>query len=186
MAHTSGMTNPRVRRTAGGAFTHTLIWLLIIGAIFAVIHYYTEGALNPNRVPEITGSGEVVLKRDRAGHFSAGGAINGHPVRFLIDTGATQIAVSTQLAERLGLKRGLPIQLMTAAGPARGHMTRLQSVTLASFELRDAAAIIADGLDPNTVLLGMNFLRQLEMVQRGDQLILRSAPQKRSTASETR
>jgi aspartyl protease family protein len=107
-------------------------------------------------------------------------------VRFLIDTGATQIAVSTQLAERLSLKRGLPIQLMTAAGPARGYMTRLQSVTLASFELRDAAAIIADGLDPNTVLLGMNFLRQLEIVQRGDQLILRPAPQKRSSAAETR
>jgi aspartyl protease family protein len=180
------MTKPRLRRTAGGAFLHTLVWLLLIGTIFGVIHFYTEGALNPNRVPEVTGSGEVVLKRDRAGHFSAGGAINGQPVRFLIDTGATQIAVSTQLAERLSLKRGLPIQLMTAAGPARGYMTRLQSVTLASFELRDAAAIIADGLDPNTVLLGMNFLRQLEIVQRGDQLILRPAPQKRSSAAETR
>lgn len=165
------------RRAGGGAILHTLIWLLVIGAIFFVIQFYTEGAFNPNRVPEVTGAGDVVLKRDRSGHFSAGGAINGHPVRFLIDTGATQIAVPAQLAERLSLKRGLPIQLMTAAGPARGYMTRLQSVTLATLELKDAAAIIAEGLDPNTVLLGMNFLRQLEMIQRGDQLILRPPPQ---------
>lgn len=166
------------RRPRGGAVLHTLIWLLVIAALFGVIHLYTDGQLNPNRVPEVTGTGEIVLKRDRAGHFTAGGAINGHPVRFLIDTGATRIAVPTQLAERLGLKRGLPIQLMTAAGPARGYMTRLQTVTLATLELQDAAAIVAEGLDPDTVLLGMNFLRQLEITQRGDELILRPPPQK--------
>lgn len=134
---------------------------------------YTEGELNPNRVPQVTGAGEIVLKRDRAGHFTAGGSINGHPVQFLVDTGASQIAVPRQLAEALGLKRGLPIQLMTAAGPARGHMTRLESVQLATLQLNNAAAIIAEGLDPGTVLLGMNFLRQLEITQRGDELILR-------------
>lgn len=164
------------RFSRGGAFVHTLVWLLVIAALFGVIHVYTEGQVNPNRVPEVTGTGEIVLKRDLAGHFTAGGEINGLPVRFLIDTGATQIAVPTQLADRLGLKRGLPIQLMTAAGPARGYMTRLQSVTLATLELKDAAAIVAEGLDPATVLLGMNFLRQLEITQRGDELILKPLP----------
>jgi aspartyl protease family protein len=134
---------------------------------------YTEGELNPNRVPQVTGAGEIVLKRDRAGHFTAGGQINGQPVQFLVDTGASQIAVPRQLAESLGLKRGLPIQLMTAAGPSRGYMTRLESVELATLRLNDASAIIADGLDPGTVLLGMNFLRQLEITQRGDELILK-------------
>jgi aspartyl protease family protein len=134
---------------------------------------YTEGEFNPNRVPQVTGAGAIVLKRDRAGHFTAGGRINGEPVQFLVDTGASQIAIPPQLAVKLALKRGLPIQLMTAAGPARGYMTRLESVELATLRLDDASAIIAEGLDPGTVLLGMNFLRQLEITQRGDELILK-------------
>jgi aspartyl protease family protein len=157
----------------GGAFAHTLLWIAIVAGVAWLFYGYTEGQFKPNAVPQVTGAGEIVLKRDRAGHFTAGGSINGHPVRFLVDTGASQIAVPPQLAERLALKRGLPIQLMTAAGPARGYMTRLESVQLASLQLNDAAAIIAEGLQPGTVLLGMNFLRQLEITQRGDELILR-------------
>ena len=143
-------------------------------AVVAWLFYgYTEGELNPNRAPQVSGSGEIVLKRNRMGHFTAGGSINGQPVVFLVDTGATQISVPLELAEKLALKRGLPIQLMTAAGPSRGYMTRLESVELASFTLKDASAIIAEGLHAETVLLGMNFLRQLEITQRGDELILR-------------
>jgi aspartyl protease family protein len=160
-------------RERGGTFLHTLVWLVIIAGVTWLFYGYMEGELNPNRVPQVSGSGEIVLKRNRAGHFTAGGAINGHPVVFLVDTGATQIAVPQQLADQLELKRGLPIQLMTAAGPARGYMTRLQSVELASLHLKDASAIIAERLDPEMVLLGMNFLRQLEITQRGDELILR-------------
>jgi aspartyl protease family protein len=157
----------------GGTFLHTLIWLVLMGGVAWLFYGYLEGELNPNRAPQVTGSGEIVLKRNRAGHFVADGSINGYPVTFLVDTGATQIAVPQQLAERLALKRGLPIQLMTAAGPARGYMTRLQTVDLASLHLNDANAIIAEGLDPGMVLLGMNFLRHLEITQRGDELILR-------------
>ena len=160
-------------RVRGGTFLHTVIWLVIVAGVSWLFYAYTEGELNPNRVPQVSGSGEIVLKRNRAGHFTAGGAINGHPVTFLVDTGASQIAVPPQLAQQLDLKRGVPIQLMTAAGPARGYMTRLQSVELASLSLNDASAIIAEGMHPEMVLLGMNFLRQLEITQRGDELILK-------------
>ncbi len=163
-------------RSRGGAVTHILAWVFVIGTGTWMFHAYTEGQFDPNRAPQVTGSGEIVLKRDRAGHFTAGGTINGHRVHFLVDTGATQIAVPAQLAERIGLERGMPIQLMTAAGPARGYATRLDSVRLATLELKDAKAIITEGLQPDTVLLGMNFLRQLEIVQRRDELILRPHP----------
>src|ERR1700754_207769 len=126
----------------GGVFLHTLIWLALIGGVGWLFYGYLANELNPNRAPQVTGSGEIVLKRNRAGHFVAGGAINGHKVTFLVDTGATQIAVPQELADKLGLKRGLPIQLMTAAGPARGYMTRLSSVDLASLHLNDAAAVV--------------------------------------------
>ncbi|HEV7803979.1 MAG TPA: TIGR02281 family clan AA aspartic protease [Burkholderiales bacterium] len=163
-------------RCDGGAVTNILAWLFVIGTMTWMFQAYTEGQFDPNRAPQVTGAGEIVLKRDRAGHFTAGGTINGHPVHFLLDTGATQVAIPAALAERLGLKRGMPIPLMTAAGPARGYATRLESVQLATLELKDAKAIITEGLDADTVLLGMNFLRQLEIVQRRDELILRPHP----------
>ena len=148
-------------------------WLIALAIGTWAFYSYTDGQFNPNRVPQITGTCEVVLKRNRAGYFTAGGTINGHPVQFLLDTGATQIAIPTQLARRLELKLGVPVQLETAAGPARGHTTRLASVRLASLELKDAGAIVAEGLHQDMVLLGMNFLRRLEIVQRGDEMILR-------------
>ena len=160
-------------RPRGGTFRHTLIWLVIMAAVAWLFYGYLEGEANPNRVPHVTGSGEVVLKRNRAGHFVAGGAINGKPVTFLVDTGATQISVPRQLAEELGLERGAPVEIMTAAGPSRGYATRLASVELASLRLQDARAIVAEAMHPDTVLLGMNFLRHLEITQRGDELILK-------------
>lgn len=167
------------RRARGGAGMQVIGWLMAIAALTWFFYGYTDKQFNPNRVPELTGAGEVVLKRNRAGHFTAGGTINGHSVQFLLDTGATQIAIPMQLAQRLKLKLGLEVQLQTAAGPARGYMTRLESVRLASIELKDAAAIVAEGLHPDTVLLGMNFLRRLEIVQRGDEMILRPVNGKR-------
>lgn len=157
----------------GGTFLHTLIWLAVMGGASWLFYGYLQGELNPNRAPQVTGAGEIVLKRNRAGHFVASGAINGRKVTFLVDTGATQIAVPRQLADELDLQRGMPVQLMTAAGPARGHMTRLASVDLATLHLKDANAIVAEGLDPAMVLLGMNFLRHVEITQRGDELTLR-------------
>jgi aspartyl protease family protein len=157
----------------GGTLRHTLVWLLIMAVVAWLFYGYLEGELNPNRVPQVTGSGEVVLKRNRAGHFVASGAINGKPVTFLVDTGATQISVPRQLAEELGLERGAPVQLMTAAGPSRGYATKIARVELASLRLDDARAIVAEAMSPDTVLLGMNFLRHLEITQRGDELVLK-------------
>ena len=162
----------------GGTLRHTLIWLAIMSVVAWLFYGYLEGELNPNRVPQVTGSGEVVLKRNRAGHFVASGAINGKPVTFLVDTGATQISMSRQLAEELRLERGAAVQIMTAAGPSRGYATKLASVELASLRLEDARAIVAEAMHEDTVLLGMNFLRHLEITQRGDELVLKPAGKK--------
>ena len=164
----------------GGALLHTVVWLVLMAVVSWLFYGYLEGELNPNRVPQVTGSGEVVLKRNRAGHFVARGEINGHPVTFLVDTGATQISVPQGLADKLGLERGLPVQLMTAGGPARGYMTKLKRVDLATLHLEGANAVVAEALHADTVLLGMNFLRHLEITQRGDELVLR--PLKRPSA----
>ena len=148
-------------------------WLLIIGIVWWAVDDWGKREANPNRAPAVGAAGEVVLQRNRAGHYLANGEVNGMRVTFLLDTGATYIALPSQLARELRLKLGPPITLQTAAGAATGHPTRLDSVRLAGIEMRDMAAVVAEGLEPGQVLLGMNFLKRLEMTQRGEQLVLR-------------
>ena len=148
-------------------------WLIIIGIVFWVFYEWDERQSNPNRALVAAPGGEIVLQRNRAGHYLADGEVNGRRVTFLLDTGATQVALSTDLARELNLKRGSPVTLSTAAGPVQGYSVRLRSVRLAGIEMKDVGALVSDGLEPERVLLGMNVLKRLEMTQRGDQLILR-------------
>jgi aspartyl protease family protein len=130
--------------------------------------------VNPNTARVLNQQqGELALARNRAGHYIAEGEINGRHVTFLLDTGATWVALPTGLARELGLKRGAAVTLQTANGAAVGFQTRLDSVRLGPIEMRDVAALVADGMDADTVLLGMNFLKRLEFTQRGGEMILR-------------
>jgi len=115
----------------------------------------------------------VVLQRQRNGHFSATGEINGQPVEFLIDTGATDVAVSEESARDLGLEFGPGVTVMTAAGPTAGWMTRLATVQVGALVLRDVSATIAPGLGEES-LLGMSFLQHFSIVQDGDTLVIAS------------
>jgi aspartyl protease family protein len=165
------------RRVRGGAATLALVWLAIIGVLYGVFFVWLAREENPNPrhlLLQQEQRGEVVLKRNRSGHYVADGEINGERVVFLLDTGATQVALPMQLARRLNLRLGPAVTVQTAAGPAPGYQARLDSVRLASIEMRNVAALVSDGLDPDMVLLGMNFLKRLEMIQRGDQLILKA------------
>lgn len=161
-------------RVRGGALMQVIGWLMAVALVTWFAHDWLERETNPNRIPMVAASGDVVLQRGRGGHFMAGGTINGQSVQFMLDTGATQIAIPKALAERLKLKRGMPVELLTAAGPSRGYSTRLTQVTLATIVAKDLGAIIVDELHPDVVLLGMNFLRRLEIIQRGDELTLRA------------
>jgi aspartyl protease family protein len=157
----------------GGVLMLTIGWLAIIGMVWWAVAEWESREANPNRALTVGPGGEVVLQRNRAGHFLADGEVNGRKVTFLLDTGATFIAVPGAIARDLGLKLGPPVSLQTAAGPAAGYPTRLESVRVAGIEMRDMAAVVSEGLEPGTVLLGMNFLKRLEMTQKGEQLVLK-------------
>ncbi len=151
-----------------------IAWLLILGGIYWFVSGWEAQQSNPNPARVLNQQrGELTLVRNRAGHYVAEGEINGRHVTFLLDTGATWVALPTALARELGLKRGAAITLQTANGAAVGYQTRLDSIRLGPIEMRDVGALIADGMDADTVLLGMNFLKRLEFTQRGDQLTLR-------------
>ncbi len=139
---------------------------------------WQENQRNPNRAPEsVHGSDyvEVRLVSSRQGHYRAAGHINGEPVTFLLDTGATQVAVPIELARRLGLQAGAPIIISTANGRATAHRTELKRLQLGDIVLHDVAALIAPGMGGDEVLLGMSALKQLEFTQRDGSLMLRQS-----------
>ena len=152
-------------------------WVLLLALLTLVFSSILDYQHNPNRVVEMVTDGqgvpEVVLKRNKAGHYVATGMINGRSVMFLVDTGATDVAVSETLATELGLKRGARMSSMTANGTVFSWQTRLDEVALGAIRLRDVRGSILPTMRGDAVLLGMSFLRELELLQRGDQLILR-------------
>lgn len=131
---------------------------------------------NPNQSVYTERAGDTVavtLLRNRLGHYVANGRINGRNVRFILDTGATYVALGDGLAQELGLHRGRPSQTLTANGTIVTYRTMLDEVELGGIEIRDVAASINPHMSEDTVLLGMSFLKHLELIQRGDHLLLR-------------
>lgn len=133
---------------------------------------------NPNqnvRSARTAESAEVRLTRNTMGHYVATGTINGREVRFFLDTGATHVALSESLAGELGLERGPSSRTQTANGTIVTYQTVLDRVSLGDIRIRDVTASINPRMTGDEVLLGMSFLKHLEMIQRGDQLVLRQS-----------
>lgn len=170
------MNDPVRSQQRLGKYMIFAAWLLLLGLLTLLAQGWLERRDNPNRelaYVDADGPGEVVLRRSRGGHYVAPGHINGEPVRFLLDTGATDVNIPAEVAERIGLQAGAPIRARTANGIITVYRTRLDSVRLGSIELRGVSASINPRMPGDTVLLGMSFMRDLELVQRGDTLTLR-------------
>lgn len=151
-------------------------WLLLAGLIWWVMSGALERRLDPNAdLAVVTGPrAEIVLQRGRDGHYRAPGRINGQPVDFLVDTGATQVAIPEDLARRIGLRAGRPFQARTANGVAIAYATRLDSVFLGGLEARDVAGSIIANPGGDEVLLGMSFLSRYEIGIRDGEMRLRA------------
>jgi len=122
------------------------------------------------------GHDDVLIFRDRWGMFKTVGSINGLPVKFLVDTGASSVAMNSAQARRLGidfLVQGEPIYVSTASDVTQAYQLKLDVVKVGSIQLRNVTAVILDGAQPTEVLLGMSFIGHLEMINKGDKLILR-------------
>lgn len=158
--------------------------MVILAWVFglAFLTYLFQGLLdeqhNPNtRLDTVVGRDggrAVTLQRNRQGHYVADGRINGRPVTFLLDTGATDVAIPAVLAQSLKLPRLRQGVSQTANGAVRVWRTRLDSVQLGAVQLHNVRATILPSMTGDAeVLLGMSFLKQLEMIQRDGFLTLR-------------
>lgn len=120
------------------------------------------------------GGDEIVLPVGPGGHFMSAGSINGKAVRFMVDTGATTVALSQAEAARIGLDwRNAPRALsQTAGGTVAVHTLSLGSVRLGDVELYDVQAVVIAS-DMPFVLLGNSFLSRFSMQRDGDTMRLR-------------
>lgn len=148
--------------------------IALLGVLWLAFDGYLDRVNNPNRNLSVQpGQTELVLKRNRAGHYVAPGTINGQPVTFLVDTGATQVSVPAHLADTLGLAAGAPAQVITANGAVTVRATNIGELGLGPFLVRNVPGHLNPGFRQDEILLGMSLLRHLEFTQRGDTLILR-------------
>ena len=154
-------------------------WLVGLGLVTLFFGQQEDKWRNPNQNPasQATDGGpqEVVLIRNRQGHYITTGKVNGKKVEMLLDTGATDVVVPAELESRLGLERGFSGLANTANGQVRVYATRIARLQIGNIILYDVPASI----NPNMrgqLLLGMSALKQVEFSQRDGELTLRHHP----------
>jgi len=116
---------------------------------------------------------KIVLAAGSGGHFITQGAINGRAVQFMVDTGATSVAMGVADAERLGIdyRKGQMARGNTANGAVTVYQVKLASVRIGEVEVYDVdAAVLPTGA--THVLLGNSFLNRFQMTRFNDQLVL--------------
>jgi len=160
--------------------------IAIVGALSAVGAAKAVVSLDDLRQPDLRGPAPIAASTDDGaaqivkaadGHFWAEAKVDGRAVRFLIDTGATAVALSQTDAQRLGIDTkslDYSYKVMTASGQTRAASVKLASISVAGAQVRDVEALVIEhGLE--TSLLGMTYLGRLSSFQATPRaLILRS------------
>lgn len=172
------MNNPSSQNLGKGMIV--VAWIFVLALLTLFFNSFLDKQNNPNQ--NVTtqyhndGIREVRLQRNRSGHYVANGTINGHPVIFFLDTGATIVSIPEHLNKDLKLERGSPLRVSTANGIITTYSTQLDKIALGKIELYHVRASLNPQMKQEEILLGMSFLKHLEFTQRGNTLILRQYP----------
>ena len=154
-------SSAQVWRTHAGM---AIFWVAALAGMYLLMDYWQAP-----KAAQVQADGSVQLQRHRDGHFYAEGNIDGVPVRFMVDTGATAIAVTDALAEKAGLHGGERAVFRTANGEREGRMVRAGAVRIGPLLVRDL--MVGTGYtssSEDSALLGQNFLRRFDVIIRGD------------------
>lgn len=161
------------QRTAEGV---TLISTDRVSATFDIDGQRRTIPLGPQHSAPVAASSResATLTADTRGHFTVDGQINGGPVRFLLDTGATAVVLSSNEAERLGVDylRGAPSLVSTANGAAPAYRVKLDTVRVGDIVVNNVDGLVMVGNVLPIALLGMSFLNRMEMKRDGATMVL--------------
>lgn len=153
------------------------IWLALIALLTLYFADKEQEQNNPNQKPSGTTAGgirEVQLKANHHHHYVADGSLNGIPVTFMIDTGATDVAIPAHMGEKLRLIPGERGISTTANGEVTVYRTRINSIELGNIVIHNIQGSLNPGMSSgDEILLGMTFLKHLEFSQKDGVLTLR-------------
>ena len=169
MGNNSADKAGRTGALAWGPLAIVLFWLAVMAVLYALMNQ----VLKPPQLV-VSGNGEISITRARDGHFYVQGEIQGKPVTFLVDTGASLVVVSEAFAREAGLASGEPTTFRTANGELRGRI--VPGLTVSVGPVRVSGTRVGVGLvgDPSVALLGQSFLSRFELVFSGDTMVLRA------------
>ena len=175
----------------GQTIKMALGWVGIFALIFLLVSFRPEmrmiwqritGELGLASAPAISGE-PMTIRKSEDGHFWVSAEVNGHPVRFLIDSGATFTALSARAARDAGVEPGgfgLRTVIDTANGAVEAERGEITDLRVGSLSMRNHKVVIADAFG-DTNVLGMNFLSELESWRvEGSSMILTPRPRRGS------
>ena len=150
--------------------TAAIIWIAILIAGYFIIDHFAA----PGPVVRTLQNGhrEIVIPVARDGHYYVEGSVNGQPVTFLVDTGASYVSVGSDLARRANLPEGQIGVFNTANGAVEGRVSRARSVTADILEVSSINVAVMPGRS-EFGLLGQNFLHHFIVNQSDGKLVLR-------------
>lgn len=147
-------------------------WLLLAGALWWGFSWW-EGRQRAALQPYQLSSGELLIPRSPDGHFYVDGEINHQPVTFLVDTGASSVAISSRVARAAGLPEGRPVSVSTANGTRQARLVHGVPVRVGPLVHNDVS--VTTGLDMGDgsgALLGQSFLRHFDVRIDGSRMLL--------------
>ena len=166
--------DPRQGRSAAssmrwGTLGILAFWLVVMAGLYLVM----EQVRQPRAAVQAA-DGALVIPRGSDGHFRVSGSVNGQPVQFMVDTGASLVVVTDALARRAGLEGGQVTQFRTANGVRQGRVVKAQAVAVGSFVMTGLSVGVGySGDDAEDALLGQNFLQHFEVQLLRDRMVLR-------------
>ena len=139
--------------------------------------YNPAGSGDSPGTPASPQKAQLSIARGNNGHYQVAGSIEGHPVQFLVDTGATSVAMNEGQARRLGIDyrvKGLPMKASTASGTVNAWRVKFDRIKVGSLEVLGVEGAVIEGEAPVEVLLGMSFLNRVRWREEQGVLMLES------------
>lgn len=143
------------------------LWMVIIGGVSFGVATIDGSTILPFQSSQVTDAGQIELKRQRDGHYHLTAEVNGAPIRFIVDTGATDIVLTREDARRVGIDTD-DLRFIGSAATANGVVRTapvwLNTIAIDSIQDQNIRAIVSEG-DMSGSLLGMSYLNRFSKIE---------------------